>query len=212
MSRLRCLNRLANTYLDIKQYVLDSGFEAEITWQECLSFDRVEEHTILTEAAWVILNSGMREGVIRAKFAGISRSFCNWESALSIQSNRSRCLADASRYFAHPGKLNAIASVADIVAQLGVTHVKDSIRHGSIDYVRTWPYLGPATSYHLLKNLGFDIVKPDRHLLRIAATAGFCSPGILCSAISERIGDRVSVIDLVLWRYATLDRQYLSRF
>jgi hypothetical protein len=60
---------------------------------------------------------------------------------------------------------------------------------------------GPVTVWQLAKNLGFDVPKPDRHLVRIAEQLGFSSPSQLCGAIADVSGEAVKVIDLVIWRY-----------
>ncbi len=46
----------------------------------------------------------------------------------------------------------------------------------------------------------------------IAATAGYDTPKLLCEDISSSVGDRISVIDLVIWRFATLNSNYLEYF
>ena len=55
-----------------------------------------------------------------------------------------------------------------------------------------------------VKNLGFDVVKPDRHLLRLASSLGFDSPEELCAEIAYEFGEPAAVVDIVLWRYCTL--------
>ena len=70
------------------------------------------------------------------------------------------------------------------------------------------PYIGPVTSYHLAKNLGLHVVKPDRHLMRIAHITGHTSPFEMCSKVANTVGDSLAVIDLVFWRYATLNKDY----
>lgn len=89
---------------------------------------------------------------------------------------------------------------------------KAELQDRPIEALRSLPFMGPATTRHLAKNIGFDVVKPDRHLLRIAAVAQFSSPDELCRAISALVGDRLSVVDSVLWRYATLRSDYLDAF
>jgi hypothetical protein len=61
-----------------------------------------------------------------------------------------------------------------------------------------------VTTYHLAKNLGVDVVKCDRHLMRLAPILGFHSPEEMCAAIGHQVGEPVSVVDIVLWRYCTL--------
>ena len=71
-----CLN-LEKAYSEVKTYVINSGFQDEIEWQAKLCFDNVTESTFLREGAWVILNSGMRESVIRKYFQDLSFCFLN---------------------------------------------------------------------------------------------------------------------------------------
>ena len=63
-----------------------------------------------------------------------------------------------------------------------------------------------VTCWHLAKNLGFQVAKPDRHLIRISKKAGFATPNDLCAAVAEVTGEPINVVDLVLWRYAALNR------
>ena len=63
---------------------------------------------------------------------------------------------------------------------------------------------GPITSVHLSKNIGLPLAKPDRHLVRLANDFGYESAEELCEQISSLVGDSVAVVDVVLWRYATI--------
>lgn len=98
------------------------------------------------------------------------------------------------------------------VADEGFSRTKTKLVGGDMSYLRTFPYMGPATSYHLAKNLGMDVVKPDRHLIRISSVAGYECPEAMCRDIAATAGERLSVVDLVLWRYATLNPEYLNDF
>jgi hypothetical protein len=61
------------------------------------------------------------------------------------------------------------------------------------------PWIGGITKYHLAKNLGADVAKPDVHLQRLADREG-CSVDALCSRLAEETGLRVASVDTVLWR------------
>jgi hypothetical protein len=63
------------------------------------------------------------------------------------------------------------------------------------------PYIGEVTSWHLAKNIGADVSKPDRHLVRVAARFGYADVSSMCKDISSAVGDKMSVADLVLWRF-----------
>jgi len=204
--------RLVAAYMTAKESVIEAGYAAEIDWQHQLDFNSVTEKDFLRESAWVVISVGMRETVVRAKFPAISRAFLGWASARAIVRRSARCRQLALSVFAHEGKIKAILTLAREVSQTGFAGVRERIQEDGTDYLQSFPYLGPATSCHLAKNLGINVTKPDRHLLRIAERAGYSAPDTMCRHISEIVGDKDSVVDLVLWRYATLNRQYLTTF
>jgi hypothetical protein len=194
--------RLAELYLDIKEQLLADGFAPEIDWQNDVSFSGCTESDFLQEAAWVVLSSGMRESVIRAKFPAISHCFLNWRSATMISNKRKSCRSKALRLFGHERKIDAIITISAHVSSVGFAYVKNQILKTGISWLLRYPFLGPTTSFHLAKNLGLDVVKPDRHLVRWAKWLGFDQPVELCDSIATIVGEKHSVIDLVLWRSA----------
>jgi hypothetical protein len=203
---------LIRAYHHATRTVVAAGFAYELEWQRQLSFERITEEAFLRESAWVILSAGMREAVIRAKFAAISRAFLNWRSASAICARHHSCRARALQEFHHAKKIGSIIAVAEHTAAIGFNAVKDAIATEGVDYLGRLPFVGPTTRWHLAKNLGLDVAKPDRHLMRIAVAAGFPSPHHLCTAIAASTGDRVALVDLVLWRYATLQTNYCVLF
>ena len=206
------VTRLANAYMTAKEMVIQSGFAHEIDWQHNLSFDAVTESNFLREAAWVILSAGMRESVIRSKFTAISAAFCNWVAAEQILAQKYHCRNDALMVFGNARKIDSILDIAAEVTEKRFAAVRRLLEKDGIGYIRQLPFMGPATSYHLAKNLGLQVVKPDRHLVRVARKTGYRSPDALCREIALVVGDKIAVIDLVIWRYATLNRDYLGLF
>jgi len=170
------------------------------------------EPMVLREAAWVILSSGMRESVIRAKFCRFSEAFLDWHCAKSICRNELTCRERASAVFGHQGKINAILTFAHYLSDVGLYFFLAELKQIGAKFLQRFPYLGPATSKHLAKNLGIAVAKPDRHLIRIAHAANVHCVDKLCAVISDSIGEAVATVDLVLWRYATLNRRYEADF
>ena len=204
--------KIAEIYLKAKKAVVEKGFSAEIDWQSKIRFPNITEADFLREAAWVVLSSGMRESVICLKFPAISAAFYYWQSANHVVKNSETCRRHALPIFCHRQKINAIIKIAEQITAQGFKIFKNRIRNKGIDFIKTLPFMGPATSYHLAKNIGLDVVKPDRHLVRVAAATGYNSPRLLCEEIAKIVGDRLSVIDLVIWRFATLNSNYLEYF
>lgn len=204
--------RVAAAYLAAKDFVISRGFESEIHWQEQRRIELVGEVEFLREVAWVILNSGFRESIVRSIFPKLSRAFHDWKSAAAIVGDNRVCRRKALMIFGSGRKIDAILDVANIVHTSGFGEVKRQLLRNPVEFIRTLPFMGDVTSLHLAKNLGVAVVKPDRHLVRVAQTAGFESPDGLCRAIWQIVGDHLSVIDLVIWRYATLRQGYTRLF
>jgi len=200
---------LCDKYLLAKQHVLSEGYEHEILWQLDRQNRTVTETEFLKEASWVVLSSGMSERVVRAVFPKISKAFLYWTSASEIAAEKLRCRRNAMKTFGHEGKINAIIDIACRVNEEGFNIVEDAVGRGDVNFFQQFPYLGPATSAHLAKNLGLSIAKPDRHLKRIADLYNYTDVNTMCSEIALEVGDDVSEIDLVLWRFATIERDYL---
>ena len=203
-------NKAVRKYLVAKEIVIEEGYGEEINWQASLCFDDVNESTFLRELAWVVLSSGMRERVVRNLFDDISRCFFNWGSAELIADNEEKCLHDAIRYFNNEPKISAITKAAKKINGLGFSRLKMMIRENPIETLQDFSYIGPITVYHLAKNIGLPVAKPDRHLTRIANMEGYSDVQEFCNEISRLSGDSTPVVDIVLWRFATIESDYLN--
>jgi hypothetical protein len=198
-------------YLLAKAAVIDAGYEEEIAWQEHAAPSDVDDETFLREAAWVILSCGMRESVVRRRFQDYSAAFFEWKSARAILRSRRKCRDAALQAFNHPAKADAVLAIAEALDEVGSRALLAEVMKRGVDTLFRFPYLGPATARHLLKNLGFAVSKPDRHLVRAAEWTGLGSCEELCDLISTAIGDPVQVVDVVIWRSSTLDSAYWRR-
>jgi len=206
------MEHLIDRYVDAKEVIIDKGFASELDWQQELDFAKSQEGDFLREAAWVILSSGMRETIIRMKFPEIRNAFLGFNNATDIINNSRKCRADAMELFGHTGKIDAIISMALRIVKNGFETIKNLTSYHGVKYLQSFDFIGPVTSYHLAKNLGLNVSKPDRHLCRVAEISGFDSVEDLCKKISEITGDSVSVVDLAIWRFATIRRDYLLWF
>lgn len=212
MQNEKKIEKLAHAYFHAKDFVIQRGFEHEIDWQENVSIDKISETDFIRETSWVILSSGMHENVIRKVFPNVSSAFYNWESASRIAYNESVCYNEALKYFKNRKKIEAIIYCVKYLDFTGYEFFIQQVKDHGIDFISKFPFLGPVTSYHLAKNIGYNVVKPDRHLERIAKNMGFLNPNEMCASLSNLIEEKISVIDLVLWRYANQNRHYLSVF
>ena len=181
--------------------MLESVYANEIAWQVSRNPKQVDESEFLREAAWVVYCSGFRESTVRRHFDYISLCFFDWGSAKEIVAAKDVCVDSAMRAIGNYRKHLAIVTIAQRVAERSFVTFKRAFLKEPIAIFATLPFLGPVTSVHLAKNLGFDLAKPDRHLVRLRTLLGFQDVEEMCRSISSSSGDSVRVVDLVLWRY-----------
>lgn len=194
---------LARHYVSAKRAVVDHGYIDEITWQASVRVRDVSPTSFLREAAWVVLNTGMRESVIRLKFADLDHIFHGFDPELTWQRRRT-VRAKALGVFRHEAKVDAIIEIAGRVRLLSSEDLRRQLRDPE-PFLTDLPYVGPVTWKHLAKNLGMSISKPDRHLARFTERVGWTSVDEVCSEISGWIGDPIDVVDVVLWRWSVLN-------
>jgi len=159
------------------------------------------ESDFLAEAAWVILCSGFRESVVRAKFSYISLCFCDWESASAIVDSGAACISAASKAINHEAKLLAILNIARLLHFRSFESFRAELIEDPINTLQSLPYIGQITALHLAKNLGFNVSKPDRHLVRVSDKLGFGDTSALCGWLEAVTGARERTVDLLIWRY-----------
>lgn len=200
---------IASGYLDIKKHVIYKGFAWEVDWQENQCIKLLSESEFYREAAWVILSSGMSVISVTSVFNKISKAFLNWEDSEKIVKWGEKCVSQALEHFNHKGKINAILSIIQHVNKIGFDFFKLKLIENGVEYIQKFSFFGPATSFHLAKNIGMNVVKPDRHLIRLAKALNFSSPDKLCKIIANQINEKLCVIDVVLWRYCILNPNYL---
>lgn len=182
-------------------YVEQAGLSGEVARQREADFTEFTESELLREHAWVTLCSGFRESVVRRAFDHISLCFCDWESAEAIVSAGEICCATAASSFANRIKLKGIFSTASYISEVGFDEFKRSVLNDPICQLQKLAFIGPITSWHLAKNLGLDVAKPDRHLVRVSERLGFFSADHFCRELAATTGEPAKVVDLIVWRY-----------
>lgn len=155
--------------------------DEDIAWAENLVPPETAE-AFAREAIFVICNSGMRFTVAQQIFD---------RCCLALQ--KGQAIADV---FRHPGKSAAIQRIWSERAALFAAYRQADDK---LAFIADLPWIGGITKFHLAKNFGLDVVKPDVHLVRLAAVYGI-SPHELCAALSRETGYRVATIDTLLWR------------
>jgi len=160
----------------------EAGFgEADVEWSENRGPPTDPEHFAL-ETAFVICNSGMQNRIAAAIFKRVRDALLTGGSAGDV--------------FGHEGKAGAIDAIWRDRVRLTRAYEQAVDKVG---FCRSLPWIGGITCYHLAKNFGAPVAKPDVHLQRLAARHG-TDAQTLCETIGDRVGMSPATVDVVLWR------------
>lgn len=202
------IDTLARVYFIAKNYVIQKGYSDEIDWQEEVNLNELTAQTFLKEYSWVVLASGLSDRVVSKVFPKIKSLLNNWTNLEYIVLNFDELEKSLLKIFNNKLKIKALLNTSLRVFSEGFINIKTNIQLKGLSYLKSFSFIGETTCFHLAKNIGLSFAKPDRHLIRISKKIGFDSPHILCKLISDYIQEKIQVVDLVLWRYATLDSSY----
>lgn len=195
---------LVRAYLRAKRKVIEAGFASELQWQATRSPFDVTDVEFLREASWVVLSAGIADSVVARLFPRFADALFGFrpDRVCANPSARDR----AMDVFGNDRKIGAVLRIAAVTRDLGTDGLRRELRTNGMRFIAQLPYMGPATTCHLAKNVGLQVAKPDRHLLRLSDATGRQSADALCSEISGWLGEPLSVVDIVLWRWATIHR------
>lgn len=168
-------------FAEIDRAVREAGYAAAIEWSENIKPPATAAE-FAAEAIYVICNSGMSNRVAVPIFKGCMVALRRGESA--------------STAFGHEDKA---AAIDDIWRRRVSLFRKLREADDLIEFCESLPWVGPITKYHLAKNLGADVAKPDVHLNRLAEPEGVTAQE-LCERLAQETGYRAATIDLILWR------------
>lgn len=166
-------------------FINEAGYGGDIRWSEELRPPSCPR-AFAREAIYVICNSGMRFKVAQQIYTRVMAA---------IEDGRS-----AGDVFGHVGKALAID---DIWAKRDALLNDYLAADDKVAWCETLPWVGGITKWHLAKNFGADVAKPDVHLLRLAALYETTAQE-LCERIAQSIGLRVATVDTLLWRAAAI--------
>lgn len=160
----------------------DEEIRASLDWQRDIRFESITQDAFFQEYAWTVIASGFKYRIARTLFEKYKASGY-----------------DAS-VIRHPMKRKAL-TIGWTKFPEWFKQLKATPEENRLDFLDSLPHIGPVTKYHLAKNIGFDYAKPDVHLERLTKLFGFPDAQKLCAFLSQETGERLAVVDLILWYY-----------
>lgn len=166
-----------------------------------------ETEFFLSEYTWIVSASGFRVSHVQSKWDGLRIAMHGFElERLKEMSSEQIEATYMEHMLRNRAKARAISETIrrysartwdfdELMRRLEATQ--------DVDILKTLPYIGDALKYHLARNLGLDVAKPDVHMLRLAPRFGYTGDNTGIQAMCEHIAryrkERVGVVDYVLW-------------
>lgn len=158
---------------------------------ETLTLDR-----FWIEFVWCCYVSGFSSKVIASIYDDLVLALGSWRTChLDRWDN-------VSIVISHRKKFEACCNVSAMLRELPFEKFKLDFL-SSTKSIRNLPMMGPITSFHLARNIGLDAVKPDLHLTRLSAHFGYLYPFDLCRDLADSSGERIGVVDYILFMGAS---------
>lgn len=174
-----------------KEYVMDdSYYSKEVEYVRHRTFETQTAESFFIEYVFVVLSTGMKNQVVEKI---MHRYFANGPSGeTNIKAinhkGKHKAIKEAEMHYKEWwGELSRIVPVNE-----------------RLEFLDSLPFVGPITKFHLARNLGIDVAKPDRHMKRLADKIGYKDVQNMCGTIANARDERVGVVDVILWRYINL--------
>jgi len=158
----------------------------------------------------VVYCSGFKYEIVVKHWNQIQNAYYNFDYE-KVHENRDRVIKSALQIIRHHGKIAAILETASWLTHSTEEYFRTFLELASkkIETFESLPYIGKVTKYHLGLCMGFDVVKPDVHIQRLADHYGL-DPFEMCETLSEQTGYPRRVVDAILWRASEQGRVRLS--
>lgn len=163
-----------------------------------VNIEDLTPHKFWTEYIWCVYTSGFSAKVVSSIFPRLMNAYGPWDWTLN---NLDFIYGRVRPIFSNLKKCGSIVMCRTLLSKLGWDKFKAAYCTDPLD-LQDLPFIGKVTCYHLARNLGIDAVKPDLHLVRLADHYGYGSPEEMCSYLSGLSGERIGVVDYVLWSYS----------
>lgn len=195
--------RVLEVYESAKQIVYRDSYSANIKHLRGLldkkPYKSISVNAFLREYLWVVYVCGFRADTVKKHWDGIREMCCGFEISKLKQLSFDDLLEQSP--IKNKKKLRAIEQSCSIINDNFIDEVHNiQSSEDAKDLLQTLPFIGEVTVYHIMRNLGIDCYKPDRHIVNIGEELGISEEILFDIILSEYKEEHIGVIDHILWR------------
>ena len=200
---------------------------ADVQRARTLDFKDITGPDFIRQCAWAIYGAAFSYRTLARYWDTLQEAYLHWD-VHEITAQYGTVREIALRSINNSRKVNAILSIASDLEKRGWAEVKATLQgfisydqRGNpietpalMDHLDRLPNVGPVLATYIAKNIGIDAIKHDIWIRRLAKHMGYrCDkPGVnaMASDFQSISGERINVIDTVLWNWAAVPQGCLE--
>lgn len=201
---------LIKLFISCLREILERGWSHEVREnRERASLGTIDRIRFFHEYAFCVFAAFFRWSIVDAKWQDLTRIFRNWDYD-EIYRHKDEVEREAMKVLGNRRKINSILKCVEKLHREGWDKFKARLLQADftnqLELLDDLPGIGIAAKYQLAGAIGIDVAKPDRYLLDFASKYGYprTENGVqdFTKRISNLVGERMKVVDYVLWRWS----------
>lgn len=192
--------------LNIHDYALrlieKHGYTEDVEYlRELLSnplYEKMTMEQFFRQYIWVVFTCGFRARTVKRKWNGIEKMVCDFNPQEVNKKNFDQLLDESP--IKNEAKLKGILKTSRLISDEWIKDIRNASINEVKEKLKDLPYIGAVTVYHLMRNIGFDVFKPDRHIENLASELEVADEKLFETVIENRDEKYIGVVDYVLWR------------
>lgn len=161
-------------------------------------YKTIDINGFLREYIWVVLCSGFKVSVVSQKWSEIEKSMHGFDIWKMREENIDHLLQQCP--IKNKLKLHSILKAAYMITHRFIHDMHNSDATHIHNQLLKLPYIGNITVWHLMRNIGIDCYKPDRHIIKLSEIMHIKPDDIFSTIIKSGAAKYIGVADVILWR------------
>ena len=194
---------LLELFREAESFVREN-FPEDLEWSEEIihtDLEDVSKQWFFSEYVHCVYCSGFSVRTVRMKSDAIREAYYDYDPVkVAANPEEARRKAMKKACIRNKRKVDAIIKGAGIISKLEWPGFLYKVKE-DINMLKTLPYIAEVLKFHLARNIGFNLIKPDVHLKRLAKHYEL-DPFKMCERLSESTGLPRHTVDSILWRAA----------
>ncbi|MFW5895241.1 MAG: hypothetical protein ACOCT9_00705 [archaeon] len=200
-------NKIEREVLKLYDYaeklVYQSGYGEYVTTLRDLlqkkPYKNINKSEFLKQYTWSVFTCGFKADTVRSHWSEIQEMLFNF-NVKKIRKLSFEDILDRSP-IKNKRKVNAIYKTCRDMDDKFIEKIKNiGSKSEAQKLFKSLPFIGDITVFHILRNLGIDCYKPDRHIVTLAKNLKIDENELFQILLSHKKDKYIGILDFILWR------------